>query len=114
MVKTAKTHEPDKKTADVIREGLEEAVQVIRDDIHEARMSAQGTPERAAVPRMAAQLVAIGCEIRKAAKAELNSLRDITPAAMLQWVRLQTPEVRARLVKDITAIDAPARRSVLG
>lgn len=112
MVKVPKPHETDKKTADVIREGLEEAVQVIRDDIHEARMSSPGTPERAAVPKMAAQLVAIGCEIRKAAKAEANALRELTPSVLVAWAKLQTVEARARIVRELLAIDS--RKSVLG
>jgi len=56
----------------------------------------------------------VEAERRKAEKSEIDSIRKITPAVMMTWAKLQTPELRARMVRDITALDATERRSVLG
>lgn len=53
-------------------------------------------------------------ELRKAEKLELDALKKLTPAEIFVWAKQQTPELRARLVRDITALDAVERKSVLG
>ena len=56
----------------------------------------------------------VAAEQRKAAKGEGDAIRRLSPAVVLAWVRQQTAEYRARLVRDVAAIDASERRSVLG
>lgn len=56
----------------------------------------------------------IEAERRKAEKTELDAIRKLSPAVVMTWIRQQTPEYRARHVRDVTALDAVERRSVLG
>lgn len=94
--------------------GLEAAVRVIGEDIEAAERTKPGSKSRLRVPRLAAELVAITDAVRKREKLTLDALRDLTPAAVLTWARHQTPEVRARLLRDLGDIDNPKRGSVLG
>lgn len=59
-------------------------------------------------------VASVAAEQRKAEKAELDSVRRITPGVVMQWIKLQTPEYRARLVREVQALDAKERKSVLG
>jgi hypothetical protein len=63
---------------------------------------------------LAKQAAAVAAEQRKAEAGELAAIRKLSPAAVLLWVRQQTPEYRARLVREVAAIDARERKSVLG
>lgn len=63
---------------------------------------------------LAQRSAAVAAEQRKAEKAESDATRKLTPAVILAWVRLQTPEYRARLVREVSNIDARERKSVLG
>lgn len=115
MTKTRKSSsEDDENTADATSQGLEAVVRVIVGDIKAAELTKPGSKKRSAVPRLGAQLVAISCELRKAQKLQLDALRDLTPGNVLTWARQQTPETRAKLVRDIGGIDNPKRGSVLG
>lgn len=55
----------------------------------------------------------IAAEQRKAEKEDRDNIRDISREVMMTWVKQQSPESRARLVKEIAAIDDKARKSVL-
>jgi len=59
------------------------------------------------------QASTFAAEQRKAEKSDMDAIRKLSPATMLAWVKAQTPEYRARLVRDIAAMDATERRSVL-
>lgn len=56
----------------------------------------------------------ICAEIRKMVKAEKDGIREIAPATVREWLRLQSPESRARIRKDLDAMDVANRKSVLG
>lgn len=115
MSKTPKsTSETPDSGVDATIRGLEAAVRVIGEDIEAAEKTKPGSKPRLRVPRLAAELVAITDAVRKREKLQLDALRDLTPGNVLTWARQQTPEVRARLVRDIGGIDSPKRGSVLG
>lgn len=63
---------------------------------------------------LAQRAAAVAAEQRKAEKGELDAIRKLSPAVVLTWIRQQTAEYRARLVREVTAIDSKQRRSVLG
>jgi hypothetical protein len=63
---------------------------------------------------LSAKASQIAGELRKAEKADKDSIRTITPAVMMSWIRMQTPEYRAKLVREVIAIDDKNRKSVLG
>jgi hypothetical protein len=56
----------------------------------------------------------VAAEQRKAEKGELDAIKKLSPAVILAWIKEQTPEYRARLVREVMAIDSAVRRSVLG
>ncbi len=94
-----------------------ESLSVIREEIRKLAATAPGRSRRGAIRQIASlakQAAPIAAEQRKAEKGELDAVRRLSPAVILAWVRQQTPEYRARLVREVTAIDAKERRSVLG
>lgn len=65
----------------------------------------------AVLAKHAAQVAA---EQRKAEKAIADSLKKLTPTQIIAWAKQQPSDVRARLVRELVAIDSNERRSVLG
>lgn len=111
---SSNTKTPPESGSEATSRALEAAVRVMGAEIEAAEATKPGSKARQRVPRLAAELVAVADAARKRAKLELDALRDLTPGNVLAWARQQTPEVRARLVRDIGAIDNPNRGSVLG
>lgn len=75
----------------------------------------EGLPEGALEMGKVAKLaLEINGEMRKAEKLEMNAAKALDHSQVLSWARQQTPELRARVVKELVAIDNPNRRSVLG
>ncbi len=73
-----------------------------------------GEDSTAYVALLGQKAVAIAAEQRKAEQADRDSIRELSPSVVLSWVRMQTPEYRARLAKDVVGMDATNRKSVLG
>lgn len=63
---------------------------------------------------LAQRAAAVAAEQRKAEKGELDAILRLSPVVVMKWIRGQTAEYRARLVREVSAIDAQDRRSVLG
>lgn len=63
---------------------------------------------------LAGQATKIAAEERKAAAAADAATKRIGFDTLLTWARLQTREVRAKLVSAIAALDSTTRKSVLG
>jgi hypothetical protein len=78
----------------------------------EVRIDAESDPTKRQTAMRT--LVMLASELRKAEKADVDAIKKLSPAVVMTWVKSQTPEYRARLVRDVTAIDAIAKRSVLG
>lgn len=53
-------------------------------------------------------------ELRKAEKGEVDAVKKLSHASVMLWAKTQTVEGRARLVREVSALDAVERRSVLG
>lgn len=93
-----------------------EALTVIRDEIR-LFSDRKGRSRRHAISRIATlarQAAPIAAEARKAEKADLDAIKRLSPAVVLTWIKAQTAEYRARLVREVSAIDNKERRSVLG
>jgi len=71
----------------------------------------QGHDAASRIAWLAGRAASVAAEQRK---AESGELRKLTPAIVLTWIREQAPEYRARLAREVTAMDAKERRSVLG
>lgn len=66
------------------------------------------------VARLAKQAASVAAEKRKAENADLTAIKKLSPSVVMTWVKAQSAEFRSRLVRDIVALDAKERRSVLG
>lgn len=64
--------------------------------------------------QLAQKAALVSAEQRKAEKADLDAIKRLSPAVVMAWIKAQTAEYRARLVRDVAAIDSKERRSVLG
>ena len=63
---------------------------------------------------LAQRAAAVAAEQRKAEAGEIAAIKRLSPAVVLTWIKQQSPEYRARLLREVTAIDTKERRSVLG
>ncbi|HZJ68271.1 MAG TPA: hypothetical protein VFD36_32440, partial [Kofleriaceae bacterium] len=66
------------------------------------------------IAQLAQKAALVAAETRKAEKGELDAIRRLSPAVVMTWIRQQTAEYRARLLREVQAIDSKERRSVLG
>lgn len=66
------------------------------------------------IANLSARAAVLAGELRKAEKAEFGAARELTHAMVLTWARQLSRDARARLLRDVGAIDNPNRRSVLG
>jgi len=108
------TESPSETTSAAPVEALRSAMRIISAEILDAEASKKGSRKRAHVPRLAAQAVMLFAELRKAEKAQAQAAAELSHGLVLSWAKQQTREVRARLLRDLEAIDNPHRRSVLG
>ena len=69
----------------------------------------QSRGDRAAA--LAAKASSIAAELRKARNA---GLKQLNAGLVEQWLRLQTPEYRAGLVRELVEMDSLTKRSVIG
>lgn len=114
---TKQAADADETASDIAAGALRASVVRIRDEIQEIADGTKKPKPRDPTVRIAqlAKIIApIAAELRKAEKAELDAIRRITPGVVMQWIKLQTPEYRARLVREVQALDAKERKSVLG
>lgn len=93
----------------IFREALEHVRKEIRGLI-EGRLKPKGHDPASRVAWLAQRAAAVAAEARKAEKGEVGKL---THAAVLAWVKVQPAEYRARLVREVSALDAKGGRSVL-
>lgn len=82
--------------------------------ITQGRIKPKGHDPASRVAWLAKQASAVAAEQRKAEAGELAAIRKLSPAVVMTWIRSQTAEYRARLVREVSAIDSKERRSVLG
>lgn len=68
----------------------------------------------ARIAQLAQRGAIVAAEVRKSEKLEGDAIRKLSPAVVMTWIKAQTAEYRARLVRDVTALDDPMRRSLLG
>lgn len=104
-------------TAELATSIFSESLSVIREEIRVLALTKPGRARRGAIARIASlakQAAPIAAEQRKAEKGEFDAIRRLSAGVIMTWIRQQTPEYRARLVREVTAIDAKERRSVLG
>jgi hypothetical protein len=103
-------------TSELATSIFSESLTVIREEIR-ALAGRKGRARRhaiRAIASLAKQAAPIAAEQRKAEKGELDAIRRLSASVIMAWIRQQTPEYRARLVREVTAIDARERKSVLG
>ncbi|MGE5803960.1 MAG: hypothetical protein ACM358_17075 [Gemmatimonadota bacterium] len=94
-----------------------ESLTAIRDEIRgiiARRIKPKGHDPASRVAWLAKQAASVAAEQRKAEKGELDAIRKLSPAVVMTWIRQQTAEYRARLVREVSALDSKERRSVLG
>lgn len=94
-----------------------ESLTAIRDEIRgiiDKTIKPKGHDPASRVAWLAKQAASVAAEQRKAEKGELDAIRKLAPAVVMTWIRQQTAEYRARLVREVSAIDSKERRSVLG
>jgi len=67
------------------------------------------------VAQLAERAAKVSAELRKAEKGAVDALDRVSPGALLAWMQRQTPEFRARHIREVAAMDARGERgSVLG
>lgn len=66
------------------------------------------------IAMLASKVAVIVGEQRKLEKARTKELADLTSTDVVAWARMQSKESRARVLRELAAIDNPNRRSVLG
>lgn len=66
------------------------------------------------IAQLAQRGAVVAAEQRKAEQAELSAVMKLSPAVVMTWIKAQTAEYRARLVRDVAALDGGSRKSVLG
>jgi hypothetical protein len=101
-------------TAELSNSIFAESLSVIREELAGTK---PGRSRRGAIRQIASlakQAAPIAAEQRKAEKGEFDAIRRLSAGVIMTWIRQQTPEYRARLVREVTAIDARDRKSVLG
>ncbi len=94
-----------------------ESLTAIRDEIRgiiRKTIKPKGHDPASRVAWLAKQAASVAAEQRKAEKGELDAIRKLSPVVVMTWIRQQPAEVRARLVRDVSAIDSKERKSVLG
>lgn len=109
--------DPDETVADIAASIFREALSAIRTEIRGVvggRIVPKGHEPAAHVAWLAKQAASVASELRKAEKGELDALKRLTAAQILLWVRQQPAEVRARVARDVAALDSKERKSVLG
>jgi hypothetical protein len=104
-------------TSDLAATIFHEALTAIRKEIRAIaakEIKPKGHDPASRIAWLAGRAAAVAAEQRKAEKGEIDAIRKLSPAVVMTWIRQQTAEYRARLVREVTAIDSKERRSVLG
>ncbi|HEY4056666.1 MAG TPA: hypothetical protein VGM39_08655 [Kofleriaceae bacterium] len=94
-----------------------ESLTFIRDEIRglaNGKKKSKGHDAASRIAWLAKNASQVAAEQRKAEKGESDAIKKLSPAVLLAWAKEQTPELRARFVRDIAAIDSKDRKSVLG
>jgi len=103
--------------SDLAQSIFTESLTAIRDEIRGIiahRIKPKGHDPASRVAWLAKQAASVSAEQRKAEKGELDALKRLTAAQVILWVRQQPVEARARIARDIAALDSKERKSVLG
>ena len=107
----------DESPQSLASEVFSAALGAIRDEINAiaaGKVKPQGHDPASRIAWLAAQATKIAAEDRKATAAHDAATKRIGFDTLIAWARLQSKEVRAKLVAAITAIDNATRKSVLG
>ena len=96
--------------ASIFGEALTAILAEIR-GIRAGEIKPEGHDAASRIAWLAQRAASVAAEQRK---AEAGELRKLNPTVVMVWIRQQTPEYRARLLREAAAIDSKERRSVLG
>lgn len=92
---------------------LEHAIRVFSDELLDP--GCRPNPDRASELALLLHKVSqVMAEYRKSEAAEFASIKRISAKTFSIWIKAQSPAFRERLQREIAAIDATERRSVLG
>lgn len=108
---------PPETAAEVAASMALEALTAIRKEIRgiiDGSANSRRGDKTARIAQLAQRGALVAAEVRKAEQRDIAAVQKLSPAVVMTWVRAQTAEYRARLVRDVTALDDPDRRSVLG
>lgn len=103
-------------TSEIAASIYSESLSAIRDEIRgivSGKIKPKGHDRASRIAWLAKNAASVAAEQRKAEKGELESIRKLSFAVVLTWIKEQTAEARARLIRDVVAIDSQ-RKSVLG
>lgn len=78
------------------------------------KVTPKGHDPASRVAWLAGRAASVAAEQRKAEKGELDAILRLSPAVVLKWIKGQSADYRARLVREVAAIDSQDRKSVLG
>lgn len=109
--------EAAESTTDLAASIFSESLTFIRDEIRaisSKKKAVKGHDAASRIAWLAKNAASVAAEQRKAEKGELDAVKKLSPAVIMTWIKEQTPEYRARLVREVAAIDSGARKSVLG
>lgn len=107
----------DESTSELAASIFREALAAIRTEIRGIigkTIKPKGHDPASRIAWLAQRAAAVAAEQRKAESGELAAIRKLSPVVVLTWIKQQTPEYRARLLREVAAIDTKERRSVLG
>lgn len=96
--------------ASIFGEALTAILAEIR-GIRAGKIRPKGHDAASRIAWLAQRAASVAAEQRK---AEAGELRKLNATVVMVWIRQQTAEYRARLLREVAAIDSKERRSVLG
>lgn len=108
---------PVESTSDIAASIFSESLTAIRKEIRgiaDKSIKPKGHDPASRIAWLAQRAAAVAAEQRKAEKADIDATRKLTAAVVMTWIKLQPVEYRARLLREVAAIDARDRKSVLG
>jgi phage terminase Nu1 subunit (DNA packaging protein) len=114
---TAAPEPARESTSDLAASIFHESLSAIRDEIRgivTKKIKPKGHDPASRVAWLAKQAASVAAEQRKAEAGELAAIRKLSHATVITWLKAQTVEARARVARELAAIDSRERKSVLG
>jgi len=118
-----KQQQPDAAPQDLAATIFDESLSFILEEIRLIKTTKDAAPKKGEkrgpdrayrVSVLAKHAAQVAAEKRKAEKADVDALKKLTHTQIVSWAKQQGSDVRARLVRELVAIDSNERRSVLG